>query len=120
MKNLIIVVLSSVFLFGCATDNRIKLAEGDVVRVLDSDKTRCKIEWTRGAKQVAYSDGLPPRYHYDFRRDIWINNNQITDLGVKDISKGDVYRFDGGELIYVTVYELRADGTLVPTKKKPN
>jgi hypothetical protein len=97
-----------------------KLVEGDEVWVLDIDKNRCKIEWTRGAKQVAYSDGLPPRYHYDFRRDMWIENNQITALGVKDISKGDVYRFDGGELICVTVYELRADGVLVPVKKKPN
>ena len=76
-----------------------KLAEDDEIRVLDIDKNRCKIEWIR-AKYVAHSDGLPPRYHCEFRRVIWIDKSQITDLGIKDISRKDEYRFDGGELIY--------------------
>ena len=110
MKNLIILVLSSLLLSGCASYDRMNLAEGDNVVILDVGINRCRVEWFRGY-EVARSDGLPPHYHAEFRCDIWIDNSQITDLGVKNISKGDMYALVGGELRFVPKI-----GSLVPDK----
>ena len=114
MKSAIITFLSGFLLFGCASDTRMHLAEGDVLTVVETNKNRCEVEWTR--EKVTSSDGMP---RYEFRRDIWIENSQITDLGIDNISKGDNYRLVNSKLIQMTIVEFRGN-VLVPAKQKPN